>query len=323
MQAGRVGPPLPAALHPRHARADRGLLGRSGRRLRRPGAARRRPHDRSRGPVRRRHHLAALSGPDRLSRAAPLRVRAARRRRAARSRARQARSRNGPGGDRGLRRRRCRRSSRTLARRSASAAASASSSTTAATSIPRSCGGPACVSSTVTSATSIGARGDGPGSTSSRFSSPQRPESAATSVAGTHSPDPRREAVRACPVPSMVCSREPSPPPWSASSRAGWRSRRTSSRPSCPRSRSSGSPTAPARRPSTGCTAALSTRCCRGPVATGSRSTSRRRRCARRDPASTCRSRSHCSRARTSSRLSGCSSTAVSASSPSTVAYGL
>ena len=48
----------------------------------RADAARRRPRDRSRGPVRRRHHVAAVSGADRLPRAAPLRVRAARRRRA-------------------------------------------------------------------------------------------------------------------------------------------------------------------------------------------------------------------------------------------------
>ena len=118
VQAGRVGPPVPAALHARHARADRGVRGRAGRRLRRADAARRRPRDRSRRPVRRRHHVAALSGPDRLPRAAPLRVRAARRRRAARSRARPARAGHGPGGDRGLRRRRCATCSRTPARRS-------------------------------------------------------------------------------------------------------------------------------------------------------------------------------------------------------------
>ena len=95
--------------------------------------------DRPRGAVRRRHHVAAVSRPDRLPRAASVRLRAARPRRATRSRARPARPRDRPRRDRGVRRTESPRCSRTRGRRSPSAAACASSSTTAATSIRRSC----------------------------------------------------------------------------------------------------------------------------------------------------------------------------------------
>ncbi len=81
--AGRVGGLLPAAVHARHAAAHRGV--RSGSRLRAggAGASRGRAGRRVRGDVRRDPHLAALSGTDRLPRAAPLRLRAARSRRPA------------------------------------------------------------------------------------------------------------------------------------------------------------------------------------------------------------------------------------------------
>ena len=61
VQAGRGGAPVPAALHARHARPDRDVRRRPGRRADREDAARRRTRDRPRGPVRRRHHLAAVS----------------------------------------------------------------------------------------------------------------------------------------------------------------------------------------------------------------------------------------------------------------------
>ncbi len=72
------------------------------RRARGARAPRRRAHRRVRGHVRRRRHLAALPGADRLPRAAPLRVRAARPRRPARARARRRGGRDVARGARGV-----------------------------------------------------------------------------------------------------------------------------------------------------------------------------------------------------------------------------
>ena len=87
--ARRAGAPLPAPLHARHTRPDREFARVRARGAAR-GPARRRARARLRRALRRRRHLAALSGADRLPRAAPLRVRAARPRRVPRARARRA-----------------------------------------------------------------------------------------------------------------------------------------------------------------------------------------------------------------------------------------
>ena len=73
-----------------HARPDRDVRGGQGGRRTRVRRARRRARARPRRPVRRCGHVAAVPGADRLPRAAPLRVRAARPRRAAGGRARTA-----------------------------------------------------------------------------------------------------------------------------------------------------------------------------------------------------------------------------------------
>ena len=79
------------------------------------GAARRRARARAAGPFDARRHLAAVPGPDRLPRAAPLRVRAARARRPARARDRRRRAGTSQRGARGVRRRHRRRCSRRCA----------------------------------------------------------------------------------------------------------------------------------------------------------------------------------------------------------------
>ena len=76
---------------------------------------RRRARARARRPVRRGRHLAAVPGPDRLPRAAPLRVRAARARRPARARARRGRAGRAREGDRATTWTGSRRCSRTCA----------------------------------------------------------------------------------------------------------------------------------------------------------------------------------------------------------------
>ena len=73
--AGKFLTPLPR----RHGRPDRGVRGGARPTSRRRRPPRRRARARARRPVRRRDHVAALPGPDRLPRAAPLRLRAARR----------------------------------------------------------------------------------------------------------------------------------------------------------------------------------------------------------------------------------------------------
>ena len=89
LPARRAGRAFPAPIRDRHARTDPRLLprARAWPRSRRSlhGDAR---DARARRPVRRGRHIAALSGADRLPRAAPLRVRAARARRSSRRGAR-------------------------------------------------------------------------------------------------------------------------------------------------------------------------------------------------------------------------------------------
>ena len=117
---GRARRAFPAPLRARHARAGPRVLARARARARGPGAARRRPQPRPSRPVRRGRHVAALPGPDRLPRAAPLRLRAARPRRQARPRARCGRAGSERAGDPRLRGRH-RRSARQRARRSTAA----------------------------------------------------------------------------------------------------------------------------------------------------------------------------------------------------------
>ena len=81
----RVGLRLPPPLHARHARADRGRSRACAIRSATQRRARRLARGSAGGTVRRRPHVAAVSGADRLSRAAPLCVRAARARRPARA----------------------------------------------------------------------------------------------------------------------------------------------------------------------------------------------------------------------------------------------
>ena len=78
---GAARRPLPAPLRARHARTRPCLCPGPRARADRERAARRRARARARRPVRGSGHVAAVSGPDRLPRAAPLRVRAARARR--------------------------------------------------------------------------------------------------------------------------------------------------------------------------------------------------------------------------------------------------
>ena len=94
--AGRARRALPPPVHARHARAPEGVRA-APHPARRGGAPRRRARARAAGPVRRGRHLAAVSGADRLPRAAPLRVRAARPGRPAGARARRRRRRDEPG----------------------------------------------------------------------------------------------------------------------------------------------------------------------------------------------------------------------------------
>ena len=105
------------------------------------------------GPLRRRRHVAALPGADRLPRAAPLRVRAPRARRPARARARARRARSQREGDPRLRRR-DRRGPRERARiAKATRAGRSSSSTTGASSTRRSSSGPGSGSRRATAGT--------------------------------------------------------------------------------------------------------------------------------------------------------------------------
>src|SRR5439155_23559633 len=76
--SGRGGATLPAALCARHVRARAGVLARARARAVRRSGTRRRAGARLRRSLRRSRHFAALSGPDRLPRAASLRVRAPR-----------------------------------------------------------------------------------------------------------------------------------------------------------------------------------------------------------------------------------------------------
>ena len=143
--AGRAGGALPAPLHARHARAAQGVRARARRRTRRRSSTATRARLELGGPFDARRHLAAVPGADRLPRAAPLRVRAARARRPARAwssvpqrRARAARAIAAYVG-------RDRRGARARGGRAAAGRAAArSSSTTAATSTRRSSSAPAC-----------------------------------------------------------------------------------------------------------------------------------------------------------------------------------
>ena len=81
-RAGRSSAPSSSCAATRSTRSrGSGLLARARAGPRGDGPARGRPRARARRPVRRRRHLAAVPGPDRLPRAAPLRLRAARPRR--------------------------------------------------------------------------------------------------------------------------------------------------------------------------------------------------------------------------------------------------
>ncbi len=105
--SGRGGGQVPRPLPPRHARPDQSIPACPRVRLGRLRVAPRRcPGRRSRGRVRRAPHLAAVSRPDRLPRAASLCLRAARTGRSPRARARCCGSRNEPRGALRLRRRR-------------------------------------------------------------------------------------------------------------------------------------------------------------------------------------------------------------------------
>ena len=117
--AGRSSAPAHflAALRRSTRCADPGVRARPERGCEATVAARRRARARLRRPVRRGRHLAAVSRADRLPRAAPLRVRAARPRRPARARARRRRARHGAGRDRARTRRGSPPCSRTPARR--------------------------------------------------------------------------------------------------------------------------------------------------------------------------------------------------------------
>ena len=183
------------------------------------GAARRRARARARRAVRRDPHLAAVSGTDRLPRAAPLRVRAARARRPARAGDRRRRVGDVARRARGVPRRH---RSRPRARGGGAAAATrpcSSSSTTGATSIRRSSRAPGSSSRRGCAATSTAARAGGRASTSRTSSSRARPERVAvcalTSRAGgvrrRRDRDSEQGAVRLEAEPALSGRRRPAP----------------------------------------------------------------------------------------------------------------
>ena len=267
-----------------------------------------------RAGVRRRRHLAALPGADRLPRAAPLRLRAPRPRRPARERARRGGRRDEPRGARALRRR-DRRRARSLGGGASARGAAPRRRERPPRALSRRCSSaPACGSTAATAGTSTAAPASAPASTSRTCSSrAARSARSVTRIVDGH-------VERLCCLKWQharahrhACARRPRPA-------GGSRSKRTS-RAARRRSRSSGSPTAPARRRRSASAAASSRPSSTGP-ATASSSTSPRPTFARRAPASTCRSPWRCSKPRPRSRPGVSRATPRSASSPSTGGSG-
>ena len=168
VHAGAGCAEVPVAVPARHAGAPPGVRGRSRREAGGCRAPRRRARRGARRSVRRCRHVAPVSGPDRLPRAASVRLRAARSRRPAGARGRRRGTRHEPCRDRGVRRRDRGGAPRESATPFDRARRSASSSTTAATSIRTSSRERACGWRIGSNGTSTDAPGAVRASTSSR-----------------------------------------------------------------------------------------------------------------------------------------------------------
>ena len=221
------------------------------------------------GPVRRRRHLAAVPGPDRLPRAAPLRLRAARSRRPARARDRRRGARDVAGGDRGVRRRDRRACSRPAPRSLEPRRPLRDRRQRPARAYPADPRARrASSSSSATSGTSTAAPAAARASTSRTCSSP-----AASDVANSSQSWHRHVTISSPSV--ATCSHARSPTRSSASSRAASRSRPTSSA-GLPAFAIVGLADRPARRRRSGSAAASPPPSSSGRPPAGSRSTSRR-----------------------------------------------